>query len=293
MKHTALPAFLMLALLVVARPAFAQDLGGSSLVHDVNGYQNSASKAAATQQRRLSDVISRSNTLISSRITSLNSLLTRIQNDNRLTSDQKNSLITNVQSVIAGLTTLKTKIDADTDVQTAITDEKQIISSYHVYAVLEPKVSSLIIINNMQAVVTRLQTIVPQLQNLITTLQTQGKDVSQLTPLLTDISAQIHTITTTLSTDATTVQNIPITADPSQNAFATIKQDMTTIVKADFTKIQQDMSQMRPLFHQLILGKSKESITPDISGAAQTSPTSQTSPVPTTGTSTSSGTTNK
>lgn len=235
-------------------PVFAQDLGANSLLHDISSYQNQASKAAVAQQRRLADVIAHADTMITQRITSLNAVTQRIQSDTRLTSDQKTNLLHDIQSVITGLTTLKTKIDADTDAQTAYTDEKQIISSYHVYATLEPKFHYLLMLNNVQSVSGRLQTMAPQLQSIISSFQSQGKDISQLTPLMNDINTQLQTINTLVTTDLASIQSIQITTEGSQTSFSKVKSDMQTTVHTGFGSIIKDITQMRPIFQQLILG---------------------------------------
>lgn len=139
-------------------PAFAADnLGGQKLVNQVDKVQKQASNAANRQSNELQNIITRSNTLITNRITTLNSLSTRVQNDTRLSSDEKSSLTSDIQTEINGLNTLKSKIDADTDATTARTDEKQIITNYYVYAVFEPKVRILVTINNLQTVTSNIQ----------------------------------------------------------------------------------------------------------------------------------------
>src|SRR5579864_7463496 len=182
-----------------ALPAFAANsLGAQKLVNQVNHEQNQASRAAQKQSNELQNIINRSNTMISSRISSLNTLSTRVQNDTRLSASEKSSLTSEIQTDISGLTALKTKIDADTDATTARSDEKTIVSSYYIFAAFEPKIRYLIILNNLQTVTTNLQSLVPQLQNIINTFKSQGKDVTQLQALLSDISSQLQTINTTI-----------------------------------------------------------------------------------------------
>lgn len=249
---------------------FAEDLGVSGLMHDVNNFQNQASKAAVQQQRKLSDVISRANSLIANRITTLNILNTRIQNDTRLTIAEKTALSGQIQTTISGLTSLKTKINADTSVQTALSDAKQIFTTYRVYEVLEPQIRILIILNNIQTMITRVQGLTPQLQSLITSLQSQGKDVSQLTPLLADITSQLQTISSTINADTATIQNVnPNTPNP-QTIFQQVRSDIQNIIKADFQKIRQDVQQMRPIFRQLIFPNANPSSQPSTSGISVT-----------------------
>jgi DNA repair exonuclease SbcCD ATPase subunit len=239
--------------------AFAQDVGGKHLINEVNHFQNQASSAANKNQDNLQGIIQKADSLIANRLSSLNELLTRLQNDKRLSANEKSSLTSDIQNEISGLTSLKTKIDADTDVTTARTDAKQIITNYYVYVVFDPKVRLLITINNLQTVTANVQALVPQLQSLINTLKSQGQDVTQLQALLDDISSQLQTINTTLTNDATTVEGVSVSSESTAHTtFVKIHQDLSQIVKTDFGKIRSDFEQMRTLFKQIISpGKDK------------------------------------
>ena len=234
-----------------AVPAFAEGNGVQRIQNETAHLEKMASHAAVKQTDQLQTIIDRSNTLITNRLTTLNTLLTRVQNDKRLTDTEKSSLSSDIQTTISGLTTLKAKIDADTDATTARADEKQIVTNYYVYAVLEPKIRLLVVINNLQTSTATLQGLVPQLQNLINTYKSQGKDVTQLQSLLDDISTQLQTINTTLTKDATTVDGVSLAShETAQATFTQVRQDLTQIVQVDFAKIRSDFEQMRSQFKQ-------------------------------------------
>lgn len=245
--------------------------GGNGLLNSVNRYQNQASNEAARQQTQLQTIITRANALIATRLASLNTLNTRIQNDTNLSTSEKSTLSSQVQTEISGLNALQTKIDADTDVTTARSDTKTIITSYYIYEAFLPKIRLLIVLNNLQTVSSNLQTLVPQLQTIINTLQSQGKNVTQLQTLLNDISTQLTTINTTLTTDTNTIQNVTVSSGNSAT-FTQVRQDITQIVRGGLNTIKSDFQQMRPLFKQLIIGTS---ITPQ---AATVAPTAATTP---------------
>jgi hypothetical protein len=279
---------------VMVLPAFAVDTqGGQKLLNETNKMQtrvqnqeirieNQASKSANKSANELQNIISKADTLIVNRLDSLNTLLNRVQNDTRLTASEKSSQTAEIQQDVSSLTALKAKIDADTDVATARTDAKSIITNYYIYAVFEPKVRLLITLNNLLTTTGYIQALVPQLQNLINTLKAQGKDTSQIQPLLDDISSQLQTINTTLATDITTVQNISTTTKRNPSDFSKERQDISQIVRSGFAKIRSDFAKMRPLFKQII---GTVSITPGsptvtVPTAAATE-TPSTSPAPT------------
>jgi len=256
----------------VSVPVFAQNFGGNGLLKDVHQWINQASRTAEQQQNELQKIIQQANSMITMRLNSLNNLTSRIQNDSRLSSGEKNSLLSDIQTDISGLTTLKAKIDADTTITAARADASQIITNYYIYARFEPKVRLLIMLNNLQMVTANVQTIVPQIQNLINTFKSQGKDVSQIQSILNNLSSQLQTIGTTLSNDITTVQNISVTTTDPQSAFTQVRQDIAQIVQAGFGKVRADFVQIRQLFHQLIFGNPAGSTSP-IPTTASGSPT--------------------
>jgi|SRR5579885_145947 len=256
-----------------ALPVFAQNFGGQGLIRDVNKWQNQATKSAQQQQNELQRIIKRSDSLITTRLIRLTTLTTRVQNDSRLSASEKSSLSADIQTDVSGLTALKAKIDVDTDVTIARVDEKQIITGYYIYAMFEPKVRLLIVLNNLQTVTANLQALVPQIQNLINTLQSQGKNVSQLQSLLNDVSSQLQIISTTLTNDTNTIQNVSVTTQNPSATFTQVHQDIAQIVRSGFAKIQSDFSQMRPLFRQLILPNSNPTDTASPTGTSTITPT--------------------
>jgi len=217
-----------------------------------NRMENQASRSANKSANELQNIKNRADTLIMNRLDSLNTLLNRVQNDTKLTASEKSSLISDVQKDVAALTSLKAKIDADTDVTTARADAKSIITSYYVYAVFEPKIQLLVTLNNLQTTASYIQALVPQLQNLINKLKTDGKDTTQLQSSLDDIASQLQTINTTLATDIATVQNISTTTKRNPSDFSKVRQDIAQIVRSGFAKIRSDIAKMRPQFNQLI-----------------------------------------
>lgn len=243
-----------LILTIAVIPVSAADLGGKRLINDANRLQNEASRQANQQQKKLSAVVQKADTLITNRINSLNNISARVANDKRLSSDERSSLNADIQTNITGLTTLKSKIDADTDTQTALTDSKQIITNFRVYAILEPKLRLLIMLNNLKTPISNLQGEIPQIQNIINTLQAQGKDVSALTPLLADINSQIQTINTSINNDIAAVNALKPTSTNAQATLTQTRQDIKINIVGNFGKIRGDIGKMRTAFHQIIAG---------------------------------------
>lgn len=78
---------------------------------------------------------------IDRRTASLNKLIERINSFKRLTSEQKATLVAEVQAESSSLSNLRASIEADTDLKTLSEHKKTIIDDYRIYALFLPKIT--------------------------------------------------------------------------------------------------------------------------------------------------------
>jgi chromosome segregation ATPase len=168
-----------------------------SLAATASSSAEAAMPLRGAADQKLTATKEKSDKEITRRITSLNNLLTRFNDLKKLPTDDKSKFAAQIQDYISQLTTLKDKIDADTDLQTLRTDAKSIFTTFRVYAVFMPKLAELSALNRMGLSADSLTDIAGKLQTKVAELQGQGKDVTSLQSLLTDMNSQI--------TDAKTV----------------------------------------------------------------------------------------
>ncbi len=250
----------------------ADDLGAQRLINQGTRMEAQASVASQRQATNLQELKQRADKAIDNRIAELNRLSTRIQNDTRLSADEKTSLTTDINTDISGLTSLKTKIDADTDITTARADAKTIVTNYRIFMVLVPKIRLLITIDNLSALDTKLQGLAPKLQDLINNLKTQGKDVTTLQASLDDMNSRHNDISTRLVTDKTKVQGVSINDfATAHSTFVSVRQDLAQNVRASFAQIRHDIAQMREDFKINIKNGSAE---PKSSSSSSATPSS-------------------
>lgn len=159
---------------------------------------SSARKAALTvaqqtaQQNRATNLINRANQEINRRLTSLNNLLTLISSVKRLSGSEKSPLTDQVQNEITNLTSLQSKIDADTDLTTLKIDVQSIIKSYRVYALFVPKIHLIVIAEEIIDGINQLNTnIVAKLEFRINKDKTAGKNTTSLETSLADMKAKL------------------------------------------------------------------------------------------------------
>lgn len=149
---------------------------------------NEATESTANQTALMTNLKNRADNAITARVNSLNKLITIINNIKRLTAEQKTTLTTQVQTEITNLQTLKSKIDADTDLTTLRTDVKSIVQSFRVYLVFIPKTYIIAHGDRILDVVSLLQT----LETKLTARVSQAGNPSNLMSLLTDMTNKLN-----------------------------------------------------------------------------------------------------
>ncbi|MDE2026875.1 MAG: hypothetical protein KGJ07_10415, partial [Patescibacteria group bacterium] len=200
-----------------------------------------ASRAAERQENTLESLKARGDKLLTNRIDTLRKILTRVQNDKRLQPSDKSLLMSDINTTIANLTALQTKIDADTVITTTRSDVASIITSYRIYEIYEPKIFLLLVVDNLQTTDATLTSLSQKIQALFTKLNiTDPKSAAALT----DMNTQLGAISTLLATDKTLHTNVTVSTTDPKSIFAQVRKDLTT-VRADFAKIRSDIAQIR------------------------------------------------
>jgi len=151
--------------------------------HKTNGSNDTA---------QLQRVIDRGNNEISRRLSTLQSLSSKISASTKLTDSDKASLSSEVSGEIDGLTALKTKLDADTTVADARTDAQAVITEYRVYALVAPKVDFIRVADDQQVAINKLTALIAKFQSRINAAKSAGKNVTALQSALTNMTTQVN-----------------------------------------------------------------------------------------------------
>ncbi len=201
---------------------------------------------ANRQANELTAIQQRAGTMIDERITALTKLLGRINEDTRLSSEDKTTMSNDIQTTIGNLQALKAKIQADTDATTARTDAKTIVSSYHIFVIYEPKERLLVAISNLQTVSSNVQTITTNIQNFLNDEKAKGVDITAAQASLNDIISKLSDINTKLASDKASLTNLSVTSTDgsAKTVFTQVRQDLTTI-RQDFATIRQDFAKIK------------------------------------------------
>ncbi len=146
---------------------------------------------ASVDTAHLQTIISKGDQEIARRLTTLNSLASKIAGAAKLSASDKATLSAEVGATISGLTSLKTQLDASTTVTAAIASGQDIYTQYRVYALVLPKINLVKVADDQQMVETKLSALAQKLQARLTAEQQAGKNVTALEADLSDMNAKV------------------------------------------------------------------------------------------------------
>lgn len=173
--------------LLTATPALALtakvDAGVRAQVGSTTVQANADARIAAAKNRADQE--------IDRRVTKLNDLNTKVQAMVKLSDAEKASLSQTIQAQVTELTSLKAKIDADTDTATLKTDIQSIAKSYRIYMLVMPQIQIRVAADALQATATLFSQFATKLQGRIAAGQAAGKNVATANDALTDMNAKI------------------------------------------------------------------------------------------------------
>lgn len=199
-------------------------------------------RAALRQQNQATketNLKSRADEEITRRITALNNLITRISTVKHLTDAQKNTFTSEIQTEITTLTTLKSKIDADTDVITLRADVQSIVKEYRVFAVFMPQLQIIAAADKMLNITDILTTVATALQTRITNAK-NAQDVTTLQTTLTDMQAKIADSKTQANNAITAVSGLTPTGYPGNASTLQSARKMLQAARLDLVAARKD-----------------------------------------------------
>ena len=225
----------------------------------------------ANAAARLPEVIARGDADIAARIDALNKLNTRVQGLKNESDAEKAGIATQVQTNIAGLTTLKAKIDADTDVAIARTDDQSIFTDYRVYALVVPQGWILAAADRVNTIGGLMTTLSAKLQTRISADQTAGKDVTALTAALSDMNAKISAAATASASASASITGL--TPDQGDKTVAAANKAALVAARAQIKTATADLQAARKDVTTIVAGlkslDAKASASTSVSGGQQ------------------------
>jgi hypothetical protein len=183
-----------LSFALIAIPVAAQTttVTGSATVQ-INGgrVQNQTQAKAQVQTNLIPRIKTHADQEITRRIQGLNKLIARVNDMKKVSASVKSSLAAEVQTEIGNLTSLKAKIDAETDLTALRTDVKSITQSYRIYALIIPQGHILATADRALSIVDLMTAAAAKIQTRIDADKAAGKDVTAETSALLDFTAKV------------------------------------------------------------------------------------------------------
>jgi hypothetical protein len=128
---------------------------------------------------------------IARRVTTLDTLAKRIADAKFAPADDAAHLTNEVRTTKSGLLALKSKIDAETELDALKTEVRQIATDFRVYALVAPKVNLVLGADRVAAAEDRFDTIDQKLSDLIAQAEAAGKNVADAKAHLANMNAAV------------------------------------------------------------------------------------------------------
>lgn len=145
-----------------------------------------------TEQTKLATIISKGDQEIERRLTALNAAAKVITQTEKLSQSDRQTLTDEISSTVAGLTALKTKLDADTTLTSARADAKSILTQYRVYALVLPKVRLVKVADGQIALEAKFSELSSKFLQRFSELKAAGQNTSALEVTLSNMNIKVE-----------------------------------------------------------------------------------------------------
>lgn len=234
-------------------------------------------------QARISRIIATADMEIARRLAALDALNTRVQAMIKLTADEKSSLSTTIQDQTKVLNDLKSKIDADTDLETLKTDAQSITKSYRIYILVIPQGRIIAAADRVETIAGQITTLSSKIKTKLTSLP-DGTDKNSFQSTLSDLNAKVDDANTQAQAAIAEVTGLK-PDDGNQTIMksntAALK-DARSKIKAAVTDLQTARKDAQSIIQGLrTIMKTMPSMSPSPSASPSPSPSASPSTSPT------------
>ncbi len=147
---------------------------------------------SANIDSRITQIKERADQEIERRITALSKLKSRVGEARKVSDSVKQSMSSNVDVEISNLTSLKSRIDSDGDIETLRTDVKSITASYRIFALIIPQGRILAAADRINIIADQLKSVGVKLELRISQAKSEGKNVTSLENYLADFNSKLN-----------------------------------------------------------------------------------------------------
>ncbi len=222
-----------------ATVVFANEINISASTTVNNRGEVRAEMKANAEANKIPQIIKRADQEITRRIEALTKFSVKINELKKVSDSVKATISANIQSQIASLTTLKAKIDADTDITVLRTDVKSITNSYRIFALVMPQAAIIAASDRALTIADTMTTLSAKLQARITAAQSAGKDVAAIQAKLTELNTKVANARVQAAGAASSVA--ALTPDQGDTAKAEANRAVLFKARASVKTANQDL----------------------------------------------------
>jgi methyl-accepting chemotaxis protein len=231
--------FIFVLLLAYGKtPALAQD------------YMLAAQEQAQIQSKQstaLQRLKERAQTRVENRVKILTSLQIRINEDKKLSQDQKQTLRHEVNGRIERMAELLSQLNMAQD-ETQLRSDFDSILGEKIYAYYVPKIHLLIAVDKLIFLSENVEQLSLRLQPLVEKLEEQEKDVEEVNEAFEDLNLRLDSIMTILKADKTALEQS--TPEEYRDTFTQVRKDIA-VVRMEYAKIRSDIAKIRAAINDL------------------------------------------
>jgi len=176
---------------------------------------------ATGDKTTVAGIIARGDCRISERDTDLSAALTRVSQMTKVSQTVKDQLTQTLNNTVSTMGTIKSKLDADTDLTTVKTDYRSIFNSVRVYQLILPQTWMVAASDRMEDATAKLQTLHDDLQTLVNGLQdntTKGAAQQLLDSMASSISDANTQVGTVMNTSTGVLSLMPDNGDKTKQS---------------------------------------------------------------------------
>ncbi|MFA6082147.1 MAG: hypothetical protein WC773_01875 [Patescibacteria group bacterium] len=230
-----------------------------------------AAYKSANTANKLAKLQTLGDKLIDQRIATLNGYINKDLTG--LSAAQSTELRQIAQTDINTLTTLKSQIDAGTDLATTKTNVLSIYDNYHIYLVRMPQLHLSAAVDRAQNTYALLNAMTVRLQNTIATQKAAGTDTTALSATLVDYQKQVADANTNLNLAKTDLAKIDIkSTSTSATAIAAVTADLKAF-RADAVAALGDIKAFKAVINPVAATSPTKTPTPTVTHTSTPTPT--------------------
>ena len=231
--------------LLTALPAFAQNVipAPPTLDASVNAHASAETSASVKLQARITTAKSHANQEIDRRITALTALNTRVEALVKVSATVKATIANQLGTQISNLTTLKTKVGADTDIATLKADSKSITDSYRIFVLVIPQARIAVASDSLQTTGSSMFALATKLKARVDAAVAAGADGASLNASVDDLYAKIGDAN--IQSDAAVSEVASLTPDLGDKAKMAANDQALKDARAKLTVTMQELRAAR------------------------------------------------